>query len=126
MILAVEVTRLTFLRKLTASQSLVTSTAALITGAPDKSKIVYDESTDPMLHSFQLRGNVGDDYSDEDAVVLETRNPGDAREFVTGFGLNQPGAKIALKVYVILTTGNEAGSAALFVQRPANVQSLAA
>ena len=37
------------------------------------------------------------------------------------FGLNQPGAEVALKVFVILTTGNEAGSAVLLVQRPANV-----
>ena len=44
------------------------------------------------------------------------------REFVTPFGLNQPGAKVALKVYVILTSGNEAGSAAVFVERPDSVQ----
>ena len=44
------------------------------------------------------------------------------REFITPFGLNQPGARVALKVYVILNTGNEAGSAAMFVQRPASVQ----
>ena len=100
--------------------------ASAVFEAPNQSKVVYDASPDPMLERYELRGNAGDDYSDEDAVVIATHEPGDAREFVTPFGLNQPGAKIALKVYVILTTGNEAGSAALFVQRPANVQSLAA
>jgi len=40
--------------------------------------------------------------------------------------LNQPGAQVAFKVYVILNTGNEAGSAALLVERPANVELLAA
>jgi len=74
--------------------------------APDKSKVVYDASTDAMLHSYQLRGNVGDDYSDEDSQVIATNEPGAPREFVVPFGLNQPGARIALKVYVILTTGN--------------------
>lgn len=38
------------------------------------------------------------------------------------FGLSQPGAKVAPKVYVILTTGNEADSAAMFGERPASVQ----
>ena len=100
--------------------------ASAIFEAPDSSKIVYDASTDSMLASYQLRGNVGEDYSDEDAVVIATNLPGAPREFVTPFGLNQPGATVALKVYVILTTGNEAGSAAMFVQRPANVELLAA
>ena len=75
-----------------------------------------------MVESYQLRGSVGDDYSDEDAVVIATNEPGAPREFVTPFGLNQPGARVAFKVYVILNTGNEAGSAAMSVQRPAGVQ----
>ena len=61
------------------------------------------------------------DYSDEDAVVIATNEPGAPREFVTPFGLNQPGVHVALKVFVILTTGNEAGSAAMFVQRSVSV-----
>ena len=54
--------------------------------------------------------------------MIASHGPGAAREFITPFGLNQPGAKIALKLYVILSTGNEAGSAAMFVERPASVQ----
>lgn len=100
--------------------------ASAIFEAPDKSKVVYDASTDAALHSYELRGNVGDDYSDEDAVVVATNLPGATREFITPFGLNQPGARVAYNVYVILTTGNEAGSAAMFVQRPASVKLLAA
>ena len=100
--------------------------ASVVFEAPNQSKVVYDASPEATLERYELRGNAGDEYSDEDAVVIETRNPGDAREFITPFGLNQPGAKIALKVYVILTTGNESGSATLLVQRPATVQVLAA
>ena len=92
--------------------------ASAIFVAPNSSKVVYDASTDSMLKSYQLRGTVGDDYSDEDAVVIATNAPGAPREFVVPFGLNQPGAKVALKVFVILTTDNEAGSAAMFVERP--------
>ncbi len=92
--------------------------ASAIFEAPNLSKVVHDASTDPMLESYQLRGVVGDDYRDEDAFVIDTHGPNDPREFVNPFGLTQPGARVALKVFVILTTGNEAGSAAMFVQRP--------
>ena len=97
------------------------NSSAILEGT-NQSKVVYDASSDAMLESYQLRGNVGDDYSDEDAVVIATNAPGAPREFITPFGLNQPGAKVALKVYVILDTGNEAGSAAMFVERPVSVQ----
>ena len=100
--------------------------ASAVFEAPNLSRVEYDASPDAMLQGYELRGNVGDDYSDEDAIVIATNGPGVAREFVTPFGLNQPGARVALKVYVILTTGNEAGSGALFVTRPANVQPMAA
>ena len=100
--------------------------ASAVFEAPNASKVVYEASPDAMLHSYELRGNVGDNYSDEDAIVIATNAPGAPREFLTPFGLNQPGAQVALKVYVILTTGNEAGSGALFVQRPAQALPLAA
>ena len=96
--------------------------ASAVLEGTNQSKVVYDASTDSMLESYELRGSAGDDYNDEDAVVIATNAPGAPREFITPFGLNQPGAKVALKVYVILTTGNEAGSAAMFVERPASVQ----
>src|SRR5688572_11179070 len=53
--------------------------ASAIFEAPDRSKVVYDESTDSQLYSYELRGNVGDDYSDEDAVVIATNLPGAPR-----------------------------------------------
>ncbi len=53
--------------------------------------------------------------------MIATNAPGAPREFVVPFGPNQPGAKVALKVFVILTTDNEAGSAAMFVERPVSL-----
>lgn len=50
-------------------------------------------------------------------MVIATNAPRAPREFITPFGLNQPGAKVALKVYVILTTCNEAGCAPMVVER---------
>ena len=94
--------------------------ASAVFEAPNLAKVVYEASTDRLLHSYELRGNVGQTYSAEDAVVIATHGPNELREFVAPFGLNQPGAEVALKVFVILTTGNEAGGAAMFVQRPAD------
>lgn len=88
--------------------------------------VVYDESNDGLLARYELRGHVGEEYHDEDAVVIASNLPEAPREFVTTFGLTQPGAQVALKVYVILTTGNEAGSAPMLVQRPSAVLPLAA
>ena len=44
--------------------------------------------------------------------------PKQPREFVATFGLNQPGAAVAFKVFVTLTTDHEAGGAPLLVERP--------
>lgn len=92
--------------------------ATAVFQAPNASKVVYSESTDTMLERYELRGTVGEQYDDEDAVVIASHLPTDPREFITTFGLSQPGARIALKVYVILSTGNEAGSNSMLVDRP--------
>ena len=92
--------------------------ASAVFEAPDQTRVVYAASAEALLHSYQLRGNVGEHYDEADAVVLATHGPNDPREFVTPFGLTQPGARIALKVFVILQTENEAGSAPLLVERP--------
>ena len=41
-----------------------------------------------------------------------------SRTIDTNFAINQAGAIISLKLFVVLTTDNEAGSAAMVVQRP--------
>lgn len=100
--------------------------ASALFQAPDEVKVVYGASADPDLLEYQLRGTVGDKYEEDDAIVIASHGPGDAREFMTAFGLTQPGATVALKLYVVLTTGNESGSAAMVVRRPALAQPLAA
>lgn len=44
-----------------------------------------------------------------------TRAP---REFVSAFGLTQPGARVSVSMYVITNTGNQKGSAPMTVTRP--------
>ena len=92
--------------------------ASAVFQAPNATKVIYGASTDPALHSYQLRGTAGDHYDENDAVVLGTHGPNELREFVTTFGLTQPGVRIALKVFVILNTDNESGSAPMIVERP--------
>ena len=92
--------------------------ASAVFQAPNASKVVHDASTDAQLLRYELRGTVGHQYNDEDAVVIATHTPQEPREFVTTFGLTQPGAEVALKVFVVLTTGNEAGSATMSLERP--------
>lgn len=92
--------------------------ASAIFVAPNSSKIIWEPSNDPMLHSYQLSACAGPEWDGEDAQIQGTVFPGQPREFISAFGLNQPGAEVTFKVYVILTTGNEAGSAPMTVQRP--------
>ena len=54
--------------------------------------------------------------------VIASHELGEPIEFVTPFGLTQPGAKVSFKVYVVLTSGNKAGSAEMTVERPVSVQ----
>lgn len=91
--------------------------ASAVFQAPDQSKVVYDASDDAALARYELRGNPGDTYNDNDAVTILSHTPADPREFLTNFGLTQPGTQVALKVFVVLTTGNEAGSAVMVVER---------
>ncbi len=92
--------------------------ASAVFEAPDKSKVAYDASDDAALERYELRGNPGTEYDDDDAVVIDTNLPADPREFLTNFALTLPGAQVALKVYVVLDTDNEAGSATMVVTRP--------
>lgn len=94
----------------------VAASAVYVSGAT--SKTVYEASPAADLREYQLRGVIGDDWDEDDAVTIATNAPGDAREFTVDFGLTQPGTKVALKVYVITTTGRERGSAVMVVERP--------
>ena len=92
--------------------------ASAVFQAPDQAKIVYDASEETTLARYELRGNPGDTYDENDAVTITSHLPADPREFLTGFGLTQPGTHAAFKVFVVLDTGNEAGSATMIVARP--------
>lgn len=93
----------------------VNASAVHVSGAT--SKTVHDASTAADLKEYQLRGVIGEEWDEDDAVTIATHSPEQAREFNEEFGLTQPGTAIVLKVYVITTTGRERGSAPMKVER---------
>lgn len=69
---------------------------------------------------YELHAVTGDDWDAEDAEVVASLPAGAApREFLTTFGLTQPDAFATFAVYVVLNTGNHAGSAPMAIHRPA-------
>ena len=86
--------------------------------AAHEAVIAFTASDDTTLARYELRGVPGPEYSGEDEVVIATLPPGVPREFRTAYSLTQPGMAASFKVYVVLTTGNEAGSDAVTIERP--------
>ena len=82
--------------------------------------VSFTESTDDALDHYELRAVPGPEYNSEDEQVIATLPKGASpREFRTDFSLGSPGMAASFKVYVVLTTGNEAGSDPVSVERPA-------
>lgn len=93
--------------------------AAVWVPASSQAQVTWDESTDPELERYEVRGVPGGVYSAEDEEVLGSVAAGGTRELLTDFALGVPGLVAGFKVYVVLTTGNENGSAPAYVVRPA-------
>ena len=86
--------------------------------APSTSHVVHAASADNDVAYYDLEGTNGDEWNGDDAVHLGRHYPNEANEFTVDFGLTQPGTSVALKVFVVLNTGNRAGSATMLVVRP--------
>jgi hypothetical protein len=64
-----------------------------------------------------VRRSGADPYDTASELVVETLAPG-TLSLATDEGLGTPGATMRYKVYVQLSTGNEAGSNAVEITRP--------
>jgi hypothetical protein len=71
-----------------------------------------------MLSLYIIGGVVVFDYTADDESTLITIPAGGALTYNTSAGFGIPGSAVSYKVYVRLTTGNEAGSDAVTVTRP--------
>lgn len=94
-------------------------TATAVVQEDGQIKVTHAAVTQAGIKRVALRGNPGTAYQEDDAVTFASHLPGAAPQFVIGWGSVTEGGSLALKVYVINETDNEAGSATLVVTRPA-------
>ena len=65
-----------------------------------------------------VRSTPGPDYAAEDESTVASIPPGGPLAYTSSAGFGQPGNAVSYKVYIRLTTANEAGSDAVTVTRP--------
>jgi len=92
--------------------------ASAVFAEPDEAKVTHSAATEPSVSRYELRGHPGIAYGEDDAVTVTTHGPDEPPEFTTGFCLQQPGARVMLKVFTVLADGRESGSEAMVVERP--------
>lgn len=80
--------------------------------------LTWTASENPNLDHYSLRTAPGPRYRAADETVL-TSIPAQTLTIATTAGLSAPHSSAVFKVYVVLTTGNEKGSNAVTVTRPA-------
>ncbi len=117
--------------KLTAGSALIASIPALTapsgsTPKPvrlsavwnvDRATLTWTASDNANLDNYSIRYHPGPRYKAAEEQAVDRLNPGNT-SFDTDFGLVASGAVAWFKVYVVTTTGNEKGSAAVKVIRP--------
>lgn len=90
-----------------------------------KAKLTWTASPASTLDHYSVRYCSGAHYRVKEETVIATL-PSTTLTYETLTGLAAPGAVSSFKVYVVLTTGNEKGSAPVVVTRPASAQELSA
>lgn len=77
----------------------------------------WNESSEPTLDHYELRMSPGASYEASSATVIGNFPPGTSTT-ETVAGLSAPGDVASFKIFVILSTGNEAGSNTVTITRP--------
>jgi hypothetical protein len=99
-----------------------TPAAVILTGvwnaAEVKAELGWTVSTEATLKHYQVRFCSGPEYVNAEEETIATILPGAPLVLLTPAGLSVPGAVASYKVYVVLETDNEKGSAAVAVTRP--------
>ena len=96
----------------------VALTAAL-DGPTQQAHLTWTASGNAELDHYEVRAVPGGTYNVNDEVQVATVAKEAARTLLTDHFLTDPGQTASFKVYVVLTTENEAGSNARTVARPA-------
>ena len=77
----------------------------------------WTASTNPALQVYELRGCIGATYDEETSELIANFPPG-TLSTQTLFGMVGSGDTVTFKVFVKLTTGNQAGSNTVTITRP--------
>lgn len=85
--------------------------------ANSQAEFTWEASTDPNLDHYQMRMSPGSSYNAATATVIGNIPVG-TTSFATTEGLNTPADVASFKLYVLLTSGSEAGSNTLTITRP--------
>ena len=85
--------------------------------SPGSGLLTWDESTSPNLDHYLVRFSPGATYDSGNSSVSANLPPG-TTVHETLDGLASPGDTASFKVFVVLTTGNQAGSNTATVTRP--------
>lgn len=86
--------------------------------ATNQADYAWSASTEATLLNYEIRQSPGPAYDADASSVIATIPAGGALEFSTDAGLLTPGTTISVKVFVVLTTGNERGSNPVTITRP--------
>lgn len=84
----------------------------------NRADLAWTPSTDPELDHYELRSCPGPEYSAEDETVIATIPAGGPLTYSSTAGFALPGAAVSYRLYVRLTTGNQAGSETVTITRP--------
>lgn len=79
--------------------------------------LTWEASSNPALDSYSIRTAPGPVYKAAEEVVVASV-PTAQNTFATDTGLAAPGSVALFRVYVVLSTGNERGSATVKISRP--------
>jgi len=85
--------------------------------ANEQAEFSWPASTNPNLDHYVVRMSVGSSYDAATATVVGNFAAG-TTSLATTVGLESPGDVASFKVFVVLTTGNEAGSNTVTITRP--------
>ncbi|MEK6259506.1 MAG: hypothetical protein AABP62_12890 [Planctomycetota bacterium] len=85
--------------------------------ATGQADFTWTTSDNPNLQDYQLRMSPGPSYDAATATVVDTVSPG-TLSLSTTAGLESPGDVASFKIFVRLTTSNEAGSNTVTITRP--------
>jgi hypothetical protein len=87
--------------------------------ATSEGEYAWSASSEAQLARYEVRQSPGPAYDADASSVLASILPGSPLTFATGAGFESPGQVSSVKVFVVLTTGNERGSNTVTLTRPA-------